>query len=163
MSRVHRKEINFDRALGKFRRTQAAQFCVQPTSLRRRMNFIFAARSQRGDVCRFRPHPLHQSGDIGTLSHLERLTRARTVRDWLAPAGKIDIVNATVQATLGVTAENSSASGMGRRTSSPAPFALQGRRARAGHLHGPWFADLRTAMEFNLKAVYSTYRDYIFD
>ena len=74
-------------------------------------------------------------------------------------SGKIDIVNATVQATLGVTA-----SLLGFRDGIINKFTCTLRASKGvarGDTRRPWFADLRTAMEFNLTDI--RYRDYIFD
>ena len=73
--------------------------------------------------------------------------------------GKIDIVDATVQATLGVTA-----SPVGFRDGIIDKLTCTLRASKGvarGDTKRPWFADLRTAMEFNLTDI--RYRDYIFD
>jgi len=73
--------------------------------------------------------------------------------------GKIDIVDANVQATLGVTGEAVGFSD-GIIDNVNATLRASKKVARADTKR-PWFADLRTAMEFTLTGVH--YRDYIVD
>ena len=73
--------------------------------------------------------------------------------------GKIDIVDANVQATLGVTGEAVGFSD-GIIDNVNATLRASKKVARADTKR-PWFADLRTAMEFTLTGI--RYRDYIVD
>ncbi len=73
--------------------------------------------------------------------------------------GKIDIVDANVQATLGVTGDAVGFSD-GIIDNVNATLRASKKVARADTKR-PWFADLRTAMEFTLTGI--RYRDYIVD
>ena len=73
--------------------------------------------------------------------------------------GKIDIVDANVQATLGVTGDAVGFSD-GIIDNLNATLRASKKVARADTKR-PWFADLRTAMEFTLTGI--RYRDYIVD
>jgi hypothetical protein len=73
--------------------------------------------------------------------------------------GRIDIVNATVEANLGVTADSV---GFEDGIIDKLNSTLRASKGVArGDIKRPWFADLRTAMEFNLAGI--RYRDYIAD
>ena len=73
--------------------------------------------------------------------------------------GKIDIVNAKIEATLGVTAESI---GFSNGTIEKLSSTLRASKSVApADAKRPWFADLRTAMEFDLAGIH--YRDYIID
>ncbi len=73
--------------------------------------------------------------------------------------GKIDIIDANVQATLGVTGDAVGFSD-GIIDNLNATLRASKKVARADTKR-PWFADLRTAMEFTLTGI--RYRDYIVD
>ncbi|HEY3660711.1 MAG TPA: translocation/assembly module TamB domain-containing protein, partial [Candidatus Udaeobacter sp.] len=97
----------------------------------------------------------------GTAPDLERLTAgtAVTLTGSAQFSGKINIVNANVQATLGVTA---SRLGFQDGTIDKLTCTLSASKGVArGGTKRPWFAELRTATEFNLIDI--RYRDYIFD
>jgi hypothetical protein len=97
----------------------------------------------------------------GTAPDLERLTVGRAVGFTGSAqfSGKIDIVNATIEAALGVTAETVGfADGLIDKLNCTLRAS---KRVARGDTKRPWFADLRTAMEFNLAGV--RYRDYIVD
>ena len=73
--------------------------------------------------------------------------------------GKIDVVNATVEADLGVSAE---AVGFRDGIIDKLNSRLRAsKRVVRGDSKRPWFADLRTAMNFDLTGI--RYRDYIVD
>src|SRR4029450_3380747 len=73
--------------------------------------------------------------------------------------GKIDIVDANVQATLGVTGE---AVGFSDGIIDNLNATLRAsKKVPRADTKSPWFADLRTAMEFTLTGI--RYRDYIVD
>ena len=97
----------------------------------------------------------------GTAPDLQRLT-AGTPVELTGSAqfnGKIDIVNATVNATLGVSAD---AVGFQDGIIDKLNSTLRAsKRVVRGDNKRPWFADLRTAMEFTLTGI--RYRDYIVD
>ena len=73
--------------------------------------------------------------------------------------GKIDIVDANVQVTLGVTGDAIGFSD-GIIDNLNATLRASKKVARAD-IKRPWFADLRTAMEFTLTGI--RYRDYVID
>src|SRR5256886_1476407 len=97
----------------------------------------------------------------GSAPDLERLT-AGTPLGLTGSAqftGRIDIVNATIQATLGVTADSV---GFEDGIVDKLNCTLRASKGVAGGDNKrPWFAELRTAMEFNLTGI--RYRDYIVD
>jgi hypothetical protein len=73
--------------------------------------------------------------------------------------GKIDIVDANVQATLGVTGD---AVGFSEGIIDNVNATLRAsKKVTRADSKRPWFADLRTAMEFTLTGI--RYRDYIVD
>jgi len=97
----------------------------------------------------------------GTAPDLERLTAGTTVALTGSAqfSGRIDIANATVAATLGVTG---SAVGFQGGLIDKLSCTLRATKVVArGDTKRFWFADLRTAMEFSLTGV--RYRDYVFD
>ena len=97
----------------------------------------------------------------GSAPDLQQLTSRLPVRLTGSAefSGRVDIVNATVEANLGVTA---SAVGVPDGTVEKLNCTLRAsKRVARSDNKRPWFADLRTAMEFNLTGV--GYRDYIVD
>ncbi len=107
----------------------------------------------------------------GTAPDLERLTTGIPVQLTGSAqfTGKIDIVNAKIEATLGVTAESV---GFPDGTIEKLSSTLRASKVIAAHnpkpgstppatVKRPWFADLRTAMEFDLTGI--RYRDHIVD
>ncbi len=73
--------------------------------------------------------------------------------------GKIDIANAKIEANLGVTANSV---GFREGTIEKLEGTLRASRVmRLADSKKPWFADLRTAMEFGLSNI--RYRDYVLD
>ena len=73
--------------------------------------------------------------------------------------GKIDIVNAEIEATLGMTGESI---GFPDGTIEKLSSTLRASKSVArADTKRPWFADLRTAMEFDLAGI--RYRDHIID
>jgi len=73
--------------------------------------------------------------------------------------GKIDIVNAKIEATLGVTAQSI---GFPNGTIEKLNSTLRASKSVArADTKRAWFADLRTAMEFDLAGIH--YRDHIID
>jgi len=107
----------------------------------------------------------------GTAPDLQRLTTETSVPLTGSAQfnGKIDIANANVNATLGVTAN---AVGFSDGTVDKLNCTLRGSKGMAPRnqkpastppaaVKRPWFADLRTAMEFDLAGI--RYRDHIID
>jgi hypothetical protein len=97
----------------------------------------------------------------GTAPDLERLTAGTPVglTGSAQFTGRIDIINANIQANLGVTAN---AVGFQDGIVEKLNCTLRASKGvPRGDTKRPWFADLRTAMEFNLTGIH--YRDYIVD
>jgi TamB, inner membrane protein subunit of TAM complex len=97
----------------------------------------------------------------GTAPDLQRLTTGRAVQlsGSAQFSGKINIVNAKIEATLGVTAESLGfADGMIDKLNSTLRASKSVARSDTKR---PWFADLRTAMEFDLAGI--RHRDHIID
>ena len=97
----------------------------------------------------------------GTAPDLQRLTAGTPVglTGSAQFTGKIDVVNATVEADLGVSAE---AVGFQDGIIDKLNCTLRAsKRVVRGDGKRPWFADLRTTMNFDLTGI--RYRDYIVD
>ena len=97
----------------------------------------------------------------GTAPDLERLTAGTSVglTGSAQFTGRIDIINATVEARLGVTGE---AVGFEDGLIDKLNCTLRAsKRIVHGDTKRPWFADLRTAMDFDLTGI--RYCDYIVD
>ena len=97
----------------------------------------------------------------GTAPDLERLTAGTSVglTGSAQFTGRIDIINATVEARLGVTGE---AVGFEDGLIDKLNCTLRAsKRIVHGDTKRPWFADLRTAMDFDLTGI--RYRDYVVD
>ncbi len=120
----------------------------------------------------------------GTAPDLQRLTTGTPVRLTGSAqfTGKIDIVNAKIEATLGVTGnsvgfpdgtiEKLSSTLRASKVIATSQAQLGSSGSRGPNAQGPgrttpatrerpWFADLRTAMEFDLANI--RYRDYVLD
>jgi TamB, inner membrane protein subunit of TAM complex len=97
----------------------------------------------------------------GTAPDLQRLTTGipAQLTGSAQFTGKIDIVNAKIEANLGVTAESI---GFANGTIEKLNSTLRASKSVAhADTKRPWFADLRTTMEFNLAGIH--YRDHIID
>ena len=161
MSRVHRPEINFDHAVVTISAEQGRGI-LRSADITEETNEFHLRGSMElpatfADFGRT-PTNLEISG---TAPDLERLTAGTTVALTGSAqfSGKIDIANATVDATLGVTG---SAVGFQGGMIDKLSCTLRATKVVArGDTKRFWFADLRTAMEFSLTGV--RYRDYVFD
>jgi hypothetical protein len=161
MSRVHRRAINFDRAVITISAEQG-RGVLQSGDITEETNEFHLRGSMElpatfADFGRT-PTNLEISG---TAPDLERLTAGTNVALTGSAqfSGKIDIANATVDATLGVTG---SAVGFQGGMIDKLSCTLRATKVVArGDTRRFWFADLRTAMEFSLTGV--RYRDYVFD
>src|SRR4029450_1060953 len=161
MSRVHRPEINFDRAIVTISAEQG-RGVLRSADITEEINEFHLRGSMElprtfADFGRT-PTNLEISG---TAPDLERLTAGTTVALTGSAqfSGRIDIANATVDATLGVTG---SAVGVQGGLIDKLSCTLRATKVVArGDTKRFWFADLRTAMEFSLTGV--RYRDYVFD
>jgi hypothetical protein len=97
----------------------------------------------------------------GAAPDLQRLTTGTAIQLTGSAqfTGKIDIVNAKIEATLGTTAESV---GFPDGTVEKLSSTLRASKSVArADTKKPWFADLRTAMEFHLAGI--RYRDHIID
>jgi autotransporter translocation and assembly factor TamB len=97
----------------------------------------------------------------GTAPDLQRLTTGRPVQLTGSAqfTGKIDIVNAKIEAALGVTGNSI---GFPDGTIEKLNSTLRASKTVAhADTKRPWFADLRTAMEFDLAGI--RYRNHIID
>jgi autotransporter translocation and assembly factor TamB len=97
----------------------------------------------------------------GTAPDLERLTAGTPVglTGSAQFTGRIDIKNANIQAALGVTAD---AVGFSDGIIEKLNCTLRASKGvQRSDKKKPWFADLRTAMEFDVTGIH--YRDYIVD
>ncbi|HEX4707816.1 MAG TPA: hypothetical protein VH229_08805, partial [Candidatus Udaeobacter sp.] len=158
---VHRREINFDRAVIEISAEQG-RGVLRSADITEETNEFHLRGSMEmpatfADFGRT-PTNLEISG---TAPDLERLTKGTTVELTGSAqfSGKIDIVDANVQATLGVTAGN-----LGFRDGIIDKLTCTlraSKRVARGDTKRLWFADLRTAMEFNLTGI--RYRDYVID
>jgi TamB, inner membrane protein subunit of TAM complex len=107
----------------------------------------------------------------GTAPDLQRLTTGIPVQltGSAQLTGRIDIVNSKIEATLGMTGESvgfpdgtiENLNSTLRASKLIAPSASRPGSPTPATAKRPWFADLRTAMEFNLAGI--RYRDHIID
>jgi TamB, inner membrane protein subunit of TAM complex len=161
MGDVHRKEINFDRAIIEIT-AEHGRAVLRSADIAEETN-QFQLRGSMELPATFAdfgrtPTNLEISG---TAPDLQKLTAGTTVALTGSAqfSGKIDIVDANVQATLGVTA---STLGFRDGIIDKLTCTLRAsKRVARGDTKRSWFADLRTAMEFNLTGI--RYRDYVID
>jgi hypothetical protein len=161
MSDVHRPEMDFGRVAVEISAEQGRGFLRSADIVQDQNQFHL-----RGSI--ELPSTIEEFGRSptsleisGTAPDLERLTAGTPVGLTGSAQfnGKIDIVNATIQAALGVTAETVGfADGLIDKLNCTLRAS---KRVARGDTKRPWFADLRTAMEFNLTG--ARYRDYIVD
>lgn len=161
MSRVHRPEINFDHAVVTVS-AEPGRVILRSADITEETNefHLHGSMEMPATFADFGRTPTNLEIS-GTAPDLERLTAGTTVSLTGSAqfSGKIDIIDATVQATLGVTA-----SPLGFRDGiiNKLNCTLRASKGTArADTKRPWFADLRTAMEFNLTDIH--YRDYIVD
>ena len=161
LSRVHRPEINFDHAVVTILAEQGRGI-LRSADITEETNEFHLRGSMElpGSFADFGRTPTNLEIS-GSAPDLERLTAGTTVALTGSAqfSGKIDIANATVDATLGVTGN---AVGFREGIIDKLSCTLRASKGVArGDTKRFWFADLRTAMEFSLTGV--RYRDYIFD
>jgi len=158
---VHRKEINFDRAIIEITAEQgravlrSADITEETNQFQLRGSMEFPA-----TFADFGRTPTNLE-ITGTAPDLQRLTAGTTVALTGSAqfSGKIDIIDANVQATLGVIA---STLGFRDGIIDKLTCTLRAsKRVVRGDTKRSWFADLRTAMELNLTGI--RYRDYVID
>ena len=161
MNDVHRDPINFDRGVAEISAEQGKAVLRSADVVQDVNNFHFQGAmelpSTFNDFGRT-PTNLEISG---TAPDLARLTAGTPVGLTGSAQfnGKIDVVNATVEADLGVSAE---AVGFRDGIIDKLNSRLRAsKRVVRGDSKRPWFADLRTAMNFDLTGI--RYREYIVD
>jgi autotransporter translocation and assembly factor TamB len=161
MNDVHRREINFDRGVIEISAEQNKAVLRSADIVQDVNNFHFHGAmelpSTFDDFGRT-PTNLEISG---TAPDLARLTAGAPLRLTGSAQfnGRIDVVNATVEADLGVSAE---AVGFQDGIIDKLNSRLRAsKRVVRGDSKRPWFADLRTAMNFDLTGI--RYCDYIVD
>ena len=161
MNDVHRDPINFDRGVVEISAEQGRAILRSADIVQDVNNFHFQGAmelpSTFNDFGRT-PTNLEISG---TAPDLARLTAGTPVGLTGSAQfnGKIDVVNATVEADLGVSAE---AVGFRDGIIDKLNSRLRAsKRVVRGDNKRPWFADLRTAMNFDLTGI--RYREYIVD
>ncbi len=161
MSRVDRPEIHFDRGIVEISAGQGRAI-LRSAELDRDVNKLHLQGGIElpdtfADFGRT-PASLEISG---TAPDLERLTVGTPVELTGSAqfTGRIDIENATVQAALGVTAD---AVGFSDGIVEKLNCTLRASKGvPRSDTKKPWFADLRTTMEFDVTGIH--YRDYIVD
>src|SRR6266404_8997273 len=161
MSRVHRREINFDHAVVTISAEQGRGI-LRSADIRQDVNeFHF-----RGGI--ELPATIEDFGRTptnleisGTAPDLQRLTAGNPVSLTGSAQfnGRIDVVNATVEADLRVSAD--AVEFQDRMIDKLKCTLRASKRVVRGDAKRPWFADLRTAMNFDLTGI--RYRDYIVD
>ncbi len=161
MNDVHRREINFDRGVIQMSAEQGSVVLRSADIVQDVNNFHFHGGMELpatfNDFGRT-PTNLKISG---TAPDLARLTAGVPLRLTGSAQfnGRIDVVNATVEADLGVSAE---AVGFQDGIIDKLNSRLRAsKRVVRGDSKRPWFADLRTAMNFELTGM--RYRDHIVD
>ena len=161
MTDVHRDPINFDHGVVEISAEQGRGILRSADIVQDKNEFHF-----RGGI--ELPATIEDFGRTptnleisGTAPDLQRLTAGTPVGLTGSAQfnGRIDVVNATVEATLGVSAD---AVGFQDGIIDKLNSTLRAsKRVVRGDNKRPWFADLRTAMEFTLTGI--RYRDYIVD
>jgi hypothetical protein len=161
MGGVHRKEINFERAIIEITAEQGRAVLRSADIIEETNEFhLRGSMELPATFADFGRTPTNLEIS-GTAPDLQRLTAGTTVALTGSAqfSGKIDIVDANVQATLGVTATT-----LGFRDGIIDKLTCTlraSKRVARGDTKRSWFADLRTAMEFNLTGI--RYRDYVID
>jgi hypothetical protein len=161
MNDVHRAAINFDRGIVEISAEQGRGILRSADIVQDVNKFHFRGGIELpATIVDFGRTPTNLEIS-GTAPDLRRLT-AGTAVNLTGSAqfnGRINVANATVQADLGVSAE---AVGFQGGIIDKLNSTLRAsKRVVRGDSKRPWFADLRTAMNFDLTGI--RYRDYVFD
>src|SRR5882724_5071856 len=161
LSDVHRSEINFDRGVVEISAEQGRGILRSADIVQEVNEFHFRGGIELPAIIADFGRTPTNLAISGTAPDLQRLT-AGTAVSLTGSAqfnGRIDVVNATVEADLGVSAE---AVGFQDGIIDKLNCTLRAsKRVVRGDSKRPWFADLRTAMNFDLTGI--RYRDYILD
>ena len=161
ISRVHRQEINFDRAVVEISAEQGRAVLRSADIVQEINEFHLHGSMELPSTFNDFGRTATNLEISGTAPDLARLTAGAPLR--LSGSaqfnGRIDVVNATVEADLGVSAD---AVGFQDGIIDKLSSRLRAsKRVVRGDSKRPWFADLRTAMNLDLTGI--RYRDYIVD
>jgi hypothetical protein len=161
MNDVHRDPINFDRGVVEISAEQGRGILRSADIVQDVNKFHFRGGIELPAIIEDFGRTPTNLEISGTAPDLKRLT-AGTPVSLTGSAhfdGRIDVVNATVEADLGVSAE---AVGFQGGIIDKLNSRLRAsKRVVRGDSKRPWFADLRTAMNFDLTSI--RYRDYVVD
>ena len=161
ITEVHRDPINFDRGIVEMSAEQGRVILRSADIVQDVNNFHFRGGMELPAILEDFGRTPTNLEISGTAPDLQRLTAGTPVGLTGSAQfnGKIDVVNATVEANLGVSAE---AVGFQDGIVDKLNCTLRAsKRVVRGDSNRPWFADLRAAMNFDLTGI--RYRDYIFD
>jgi autotransporter translocation and assembly factor TamB len=161
ISNVDRPEIHFDTAVIEASAQQGRAILQLADIVQDKNEFHFRGTMELPSVVEDFGRTPTTLEIAGTAPDLQRLTTGTAVQLTGSAqfTGKIDIVNAKIEATLGTTAESVGfPDGTVEKVSSTLRASKSVARADTKR---PWFADLRTAMEFHLAGI--RYRDHIID
>ncbi len=161
MSDAHRREINFDRAAAEISAEQGKGILRSADIVDGVNEFHFRGSMELPAEIQDFPRTPTSLEISGTAPDLKQLTAGMPVALTGSAQfnGRIGILNQQVTAALGVTGE---AIGFQDGIIDKLNCTLRAsKRVARGQTDKPWFADLRTAMEFNLTGI--RYRDYVID
>jgi hypothetical protein len=161
MTDVHRDPINFDRGVVEISAEQGRGILRSADIVQDVNKFHFRGGIELPAIIEDFGRTPTNLEISGTAPDLQRLTAGTPVSLTGSAqfTGKIDVINATVEADLGVSAE---AVGFQDGIIDKLNSRLRAsKRVVRGDSKRPWFADLRTAMNFDLAGI--RYRDYIVD
>ena len=161
LSDVHRLEINFDRAVIEIGAEQGSGILRSADILRDVNKFHFRGSMELPSTFADFGRTSTSLDISGTAPDLERLTAGLPVALTGSAqfTGRLDIADENVQANLGVTGDAVGfTDGIVEKLNATARVS---KRVARGENKKPWFADIRTAMEFNSTGIH--YRDCIFD
>ena len=161
MNDVHRPQINFDRSISELSAENGKLTLRSGDIVQAQNEFHFRGETELPGVIEDFGRTPTSLQISGTAPDLEQLTAGMAVALTGSAQfnGKIDIVNATVEATLGVTAE---AFGFRDGIIDKLSCTLRAsKRVVRDSTHRSWFTDLRTTMNFDLTGI--RYREYVVD
>src|SRR5436190_1502346 len=161
MSNVHRPEINFDRGVVEVSAEQGKATLRSADIVQDKNEFhLRGAVELPATFTDFGRTPATLEV-TGTAADLQQVTAGTSLRLTGSAqfTGKIDIVNARIEANLGLTA---SSVGFPEGTIEKMSATLRASKVMPpADSKKPWFADLRTAMEIGLTNMH--YREYVVD
>jgi len=161
ISNVDRPEIHFDSGVVEISAEQGRATLRSADIVQDKNEFHFHGTTELPSVIEDFGRTPTTLEIAGTAPDLQRLTTGTPVQLTGSAqfTGKIDIVNAKIEATLGTTAESI---GFPDGTVDKLNCTLRASKSVGrADTKRPWFADLRTAMEFDLAGI--RYQDHIID